>query len=182
MITTDLFGAALREHRHGFPAEHAPICDGTWTEAIFLLDMAGRFAAHVIWDEWKFRRRWDYCAGTSTLNPSGILGCTDHVISRPQVLHCTLLRSRPTSFRNCIAKPLSQKRYVRKSLFGPPSCSDMRRPYEGLGMKGISCRRFSCSLATSHSFSTIFCWNKRTGTAHNCCSAKNACYSGTGGV
>jgi len=55
------------------------------------------------------------------LNPSGIVGSAEHVISRSQVLHCTLLRSRPTSFRNCIAMPLSQKRYVRKSLFGPPS-------------------------------------------------------------
>jgi len=50
-------------------------------------------------------------------NPSGILGSTDHVISRPQLLHCALLRSRPMSFRNCIPKPLSQKRYVRKLLF-----------------------------------------------------------------
>ena len=80
----------------------------------------------------------------------------DHVITRPQVLQCTLLRSRPTSFRNCIAKPLSQKRYVRKFLFVPPSSRNIRRPYEDLGTNGISCRRFSSSLTTSqvlHHFS-----------------------------
>jgi len=50
--TTDFFRAALHEHQHGFPAEHAPASDGRWTEAKFLLDMEGRFAAHdVIRDE-----------------------------------------------------------------------------------------------------------------------------------
>jgi len=39
------------------------------------------------------------------LKPSGILGSADHVISRPRVFRCTLLRSTPTSFRNCIVKP-----------------------------------------------------------------------------
>ena len=34
------------EKEHGFPAEHAPISDGTWTEAIFFYDTVGRFAAH----------------------------------------------------------------------------------------------------------------------------------------
>ena len=77
------------------------------------------------------------------LNLSGILGSADHVISRPQVLHCTLLRSRPTSLRNCIAKPSPQKRYVRKSLFRPPSSRIIRRPYEALGTNGISCKRLS---------------------------------------
>ena len=77
------------------------------------------------------------------LNPSGILGSTDHVISWLQVLHCTLLRSRPTSIRNCIAMSRSQNRYVRKSLFGPPSSRSIGRRYEDLRTKGISCRRFS---------------------------------------
>ena len=89
------------------------------------------------------------------LNPSGILGSADYVISRSQVLHCTLLRSRPTSLRNCIARPSSQKRYVRKSLFGPSSWRSIRRLYEPLGMNGISCRRFSYSSTFSFSFPTI---------------------------
>ena len=90
------------------------------------------------------------------LNPSGIQGSADHVISRSQVLHCTLLRSRPTSFRNCIASPLSQKRHARKSLFGPPSWRTIRRLYEPSGMNGISCRYFSYSSTISFSFPTIF--------------------------
>ena len=77
------------------------------------------------------------------LNLSGILGSADNVISRPQVLHCTLLRSSPTFLRNCIAKPSSQNRYVRKFLFGTPSSRSIRRPYEALGTNGISCRLFS---------------------------------------
>ena len=90
------------------------------------------------------------------LNPSGILGYADHVISRSQVLHCTFLWSRPTSFRKCIARPLSQKSYVRKSLFGPSSWRTIRRLYEPRGMNGISYRRFSYSSTISWSFPTIF--------------------------
>ena len=36
-------------------------------------------------------------------NPSEVLGSADHVIFRPQVLHCILLRSRPMSFKNSVA-------------------------------------------------------------------------------
>jgi hypothetical protein len=41
--TTDLFRAALHEHQHGFPAEHAPVCDSMFTEAMFVFDLVGRF-------------------------------------------------------------------------------------------------------------------------------------------
>jgi hypothetical protein len=44
--TTNIFGAALQEHQHGFAAEHAPVCDGLATQGQFILDMEGRFAAH----------------------------------------------------------------------------------------------------------------------------------------
>lgn len=115
------------------------------------------------------------------LKPSGILCSADHVISQPQVVHCTLFRSRPTSFRNCIAKPWSQIRYVRKSLFGPLS-SHIGRPYEDLSMNDISCRHFLYSRTTSQSFSTIVSLKKTKGTAHDDFGAKNGCYTGTGGV
>jgi hypothetical protein len=82
-------------------------------------------------------------------NVSGIIGSADHVISRPQVLHCTLLRSRLTSLENCIANE-------RKSLFGSPSSRSIRRRYEALGTNGISCRRFSYSSTISCIFAIIF--------------------------
>jgi len=44
--TAEFFLAARHENQHGFPAEHAPISDGTWTEAIFFHDTVGRLAAH----------------------------------------------------------------------------------------------------------------------------------------
>jgi len=37
-----------KKHQHGFPAEHAPVCDGMWTHAIFALDLGGSFAAHGV--------------------------------------------------------------------------------------------------------------------------------------
>ena len=49
--TTDLFRAALKKHQHGFPAEHAPVCDCMCTQAIFVLDLVGLFAAHDVRDE-----------------------------------------------------------------------------------------------------------------------------------
>jgi len=64
------------------------------------------------------------------LNPPGILGSADLVISGPQVLHYALIQRRPTSFRNGIAKPWSQNTCVRKFLFGPPSSRSIGRPYE----------------------------------------------------
>ena len=116
------------------------------------------------------------------LKSAGILGSEDHVISRPQVLHCTLLRGRPTLFGNCKAKRRSHNRYVRKSLFRPPSSRNIGRPYEDLGTNGISCRRFWYSLTTSQSFSTMFRSKETKGTAHDGFGAKNGCYTGTGGV
>ena len=44
--TTDFFGAALEEHQHGFPAEHAPVCDRLFTQGHIVLDLEGGFAAH----------------------------------------------------------------------------------------------------------------------------------------
>ena len=116
------------------------------------------------------------------LNPPGIVGSVDHVISRSQVLHCTLLRSRPTSFRNCIAKPWSQNTYVAKFLLGRPSSRSIGRPYEDLGTNDIFCRRFSYSFTTSQRLSTIVCWNETKATAHDGFGAKNGCYTGTGSV
>jgi hypothetical protein len=87
-------------------------------------------------------------------NPLGIFASADHVISRPQMLHCTLLRSKPTSFRNCMAMTWSQKSYVRNILFGPPSSRSIACPYDNLGTNGIPCKRFSYSVTTSQ----IFCF------------------------
>lgn len=81
---------------------------------------------HMWWV--KFRVRWYDCwndepcffdfdsehLATATFfrhrqrHASEILGSADHVISESQVLHCTLFRRRPTSFRNCISKPWLQ--------------------------------------------------------------------------
>jgi hypothetical protein len=88
-------------------------------------------------------------------HPSGIWGCADQVISRPQVLHCILLRSKPTSFRNCKATAWSQTRNARNILFGPPSSRSIPRLYDGLGTKGISWRLFLYSLTTSEICCTI---------------------------
>ena len=53
--TTDLFRASLHKHQHGFPAEHAAVSDGMCTEAMFVLDLVGRFATHdVIREEKNF--------------------------------------------------------------------------------------------------------------------------------
>ena len=121
-----------------------------------------------------FRHRPVYC--------SGIVDSADHVISWPQVLHCTLLRNSPTSFRTCIAKPWSQNTHVRKFLFGPPSSRSIGLPYEDLGTNLISCRRFSFSFTTSRSFSTIVRWYEKKATALHRFGAKNGCYTGIGSV
>jgi len=88
-------------------------------------------------------------------NPSGILGCADQVISRRKVMHCTLLRSKPTSFRSSMAMAWSQKRYVRRNLFGPPSSRSIARPYDDFGTNGIPCRCFSYSDTNRQIFCTI---------------------------
>ena len=46
--TTNLNRAALQKHQHGFPAEHAPVRDRMTTEATFILDLVGWFAAHDV--------------------------------------------------------------------------------------------------------------------------------------
>ena len=81
------------------------------------------------------------------LNLPGILGSGDHVISRPQVLHCTLLRRRPTSLRNCKAKPSSQKRYVRKSLFG--SVHDVTHTHTHIYTSPTACKVMACIYISS---------------------------------
>jgi hypothetical protein len=88
-------------------------------------------------------------------NPSGILGPADHLISRTQVIHCTLLQSKRTSFRNCMTIAWSLKRYVRKNLFGPPPSRSMRRQYENLGTNGIPRRCSSYSVTTLEICATI---------------------------
>jgi hypothetical protein len=55
------------------------------------------------------------------LNPSFRLGSAHQVLSRPQVLHGTLLRSKRVSFRNWVPRSVSLKRNVRNSLFASPS-------------------------------------------------------------
>jgi len=85
------------------------------------------------------------------LNPSGILGCADQVTSRPQVLHCILLQSSPSSFKNCIPIAWSEKRYVRNVLFGPPSSRSIRCLYDDFVMNAISrCRLYSAKIWSKH--------------------------------
>jgi len=88
--------------------------------------------------------------------PSRILGSADHTISQPQVLHCTLLRSKPTSCKNFMAMVWSQNKNARNILFGPPSSRSIGGPYDDLGRNGIPCTRFSYSATTLQIFSTIF--------------------------
>jgi len=89
------------------------------------------------------------------LNPSGILGCLDHIISQPHMLHCTLLRNKPMSFKNCNSMVWSQKMYVRKILFGAPSSCSIEHPYDDLVTSGIPCRRLSYSATTWEMCCTI---------------------------
>ena len=111
------------------------------------------------------------------LNPSGILGYADHVVSRQQVLHCTLLRSRPTSIRNCIAMPWSQNIYVRIFLFGPPSSCSIGRLYEGHLLQAfrVLVNHLTC-------FAPLFRWNETHATRYGDSGAKNGCHTGTGSV
>jgi len=43
--TTNFNRSALQKHEHGFLAEHAPVCDCMITEAIFVFNFVGWFAA-----------------------------------------------------------------------------------------------------------------------------------------
>jgi len=91
------------------------------------------------------------------LNPSQRLGSADHVISRSQVLHCTLHRISSTSFRNWIASSWWQKRHVRNILFGAPSLRCSPRPYDSLGIACNSRKRSWYLLKTSLIRWTMFC-------------------------
>ena len=105
------------------------------TKTIFALDPGGLFAAHgVVCNEQNFlegeftllelrpylhrRRLIAYDPSNPLLTPptkpSDWEESADHVVSRPQVLHCILLRSSPMFFRYWIAMDSSQKRYIRK--------------------------------------------------------------------
>jgi hypothetical protein len=116
--TTNLFRAALHKHQHGFPAKHAPVGNSVFIEVMFLLDLVGRFAAYdVIHEEKTFQE-----AEMTLMEPRAMLdgqgfithgttnlpstsptksrrntGIYGHFISQPLLLHCTLLRNRPTS-------------------------------------------------------------------------------------
>ena len=79
--------------------------------------------------------------------PSWILGSAEHTVSRPQVLHCTLLRSKPTSCKKWMAIARSQNKNARNILFGPPSACSIGRPYDDR-KNGIPCTRFSYSATT----------------------------------
>jgi len=74
----------------------------------------------------------------------------------PQVLHCILLQSKPTSCKSRMAIAWSRKKNVRNILFGPPSSRSIGRPYDDLGKNGIPCTPFSYSATTLQIFSTIF--------------------------
>jgi hypothetical protein len=94
------------------------------------------------------------------------------VSTPPQVLHCTWLRSKPTSWRNRMAIGWSVNRNVRNNLFGPPSSLNSPRPYENLGKCCILRRRCSYSLTTSFkraaivtTTETLHKWNNVTFTA-----------------
>jgi hypothetical protein len=39
--TADLFRTALHKHQHGFSAKRAPVRDGMFTEAMFVLNLVG---------------------------------------------------------------------------------------------------------------------------------------------
>ena len=125
----------------------------------------------------KFPGKWDYSAGTDLVsehlvpatflrhrqqNPSRSLDSAHHVISQPQVLHCILFRSKPTSSRNCIEKAWSQNRCVRNILFGPTSSRSIARHNDDLGMNSIHCRCSSYSLTTWHVLHRCFVETRRT--------------------
>jgi hypothetical protein len=72
------------------------------------------------------------------LKPSVVVGSAHQVISRPQVLHGTLLRIRTASFRKWIPRSLSLNRNVRKPAFTQPLLPNAQCPYDLLGTNGIS--------------------------------------------
>jgi hypothetical protein len=77
------------------------------------------------------------------------------------MLHCTLLRSSPTSFRKLMAIAWSLKTYV-KNQFGAPSSRSIRCPYKNRGTSCNRCRSSSYYLKISAICSTMT--NKATYT------------------
>ena len=71
------------------------------------------------------------------------------------MLHCTLHRSSPTSFRKVMAIAWSLNRNVRNILFGASSSRSIPRPYENVGTNGIFRRRSSYCFAISEISSTL---------------------------
>jgi hypothetical protein len=90
------------------------------------------------------------------LKPSTTLGSAYQVISRPQELHCTLVRINPTSFRNWIPVAWSLNRNVRKFLFASPEYPSESRRKDVLGTYGISRSLSWYSLTTLVIWFTIF--------------------------
>ena len=90
-------------------------------------------------------------------------------IRQPLVLHPTLLRSSPTSFRNCTPASMLLKRNMRNSLLATPSCPNTAHPYGMDRTKGIvsaSCCRYvaltvpicsAIALLHLHSHTQIYC-------------------------
>jgi hypothetical protein len=104
--TIDLLGAALQELEYGFIVEDTPLSDRMVTEVKFFFDLVDSAAADdVVRNNYNFQE----CEITQVeptavpkgyLNPSERTGSADRVISRSQILHCTLLPMTPTSLRN----------------------------------------------------------------------------------
>jgi hypothetical protein len=46
--TTDFLGAALQKNQHSLSAEHTPVSDCVIIEAMFMLDVVGRFATQDV--------------------------------------------------------------------------------------------------------------------------------------
>jgi len=134
--TTEFFRVALQELEHGFKTGHAPVSDRMVTEAKLFFDLVGWFAAQdVVRNKYNFYESeitqlepWSVPDGRrpTVPDPSNSLStsppksfCTMGVCGPRhislQMLHCTLLRIRPTSLRNWIASSWWPKRYVRKS-------------------------------------------------------------------
>lgn len=143
----------------------------------------------------EFPGRWVYASGIMSrglrlsnlppnryINSSGILSYAHQVISRPQVLHCTLLRSKLTSFKKCIDVGWSEKRNVRNIIFAPPASRSIRRPYDDFGTNDIP-RSRSYSATTSHKRWTILLSAEDSRCSHRSeFYTSNGCETGGGSV
>jgi hypothetical protein len=85
-----------------------------------------------------------------------------HIINRPQVSHSTSLRISSTSCRKWMGNALSQKRYAKNNLFGPPPSRSNPRPYENGDMKDSCCTRMYCVMTccTGSSKKMDGIWNR----------------------